>query len=77
MTEGIDDAALVDLTRQLVRIPSVYDPDRRLSEARVAEAIAEQMRAFGWTPTVEEVAPGRPNVFTVNEGEGPGPTLLI
>jgi succinyl-diaminopimelate desuccinylase len=73
----IDDGALVEFTRQLVRIPSVFDPARRLNETPVAEAIAEQMRAFGWTPVFEEVAPGRPNVFTVVEGDRPGRTLLF
>jgi succinyl-diaminopimelate desuccinylase len=77
MIAGIDEDALVEFTRRLVQIPSVFDPSRRLSEAPVAEAVAEQMRAFGWTPIFEEVAPGRPNVFTVVEGDRAGPTLLF
>ena len=33
----IDGDALVEFTRELVRIPSVYDPARRLNEQPAAE----------------------------------------
>ena len=46
----IDADALVEFTQELVRIPSVHDPARGLSEQPAAELVAEQMRAFGWTP---------------------------
>ena len=62
----IDADALVEFTRELVRIPSVYDPARGLSEQPAAELVAEQMRAFGWMPTFETVAPGRPNVIAID-----------
>jgi succinyl-diaminopimelate desuccinylase len=74
---GIDEHALIDLVQRLVRVPSVYDPSRGLDEQPVAELVAEQMRAFGWTPVVDLVAPGRPNVIAVVEGERPGPTLMF
>ncbi len=74
----IDAAALVELTRQLVRIPSVYDPARGLDEQPAADRVAAQMRAFGWAPQVDVVAPGRPNVIAVVEGGGgAGPTLMF
>lgn len=73
----MDTDALVAFTRELVRIPSVYDPDRGLSEAPAAELVAAQMRAFGWEPRLELVEPGRPNVIAVVEGDRPGPTLLF
>jgi succinyl-diaminopimelate desuccinylase len=67
----------VELTQALVRIESVNDPERGRSEAPAAELVAEQMRAFGWEPRLEEVAPGRPNAVAVIEGDRPGPTLLF
>lgn len=73
----VDTAAVVELTRRLVRVPSVNDPDRKLSEAPAAAIVAETMRRFGWQPVVEEVAPGRPNVHAVVDGGEPGPTLLF
>jgi succinyl-diaminopimelate desuccinylase len=73
----IDVDALVAFTQALVRIPSVYDPARGLDERPAAELVAEQMRAFGWSPEFDEVAPGRPNVYATIEGDGPGRTLLF
>ena len=35
------------------------------------------MRGYGWPVTVTEVAPGRPNVVAVIEGNGPGRTLMF
>lgn len=73
----MDTEALVDFTRRLVRIPSVHDPARGLTEAPAAELVAEQMRAFGWEPQFDLVEPGRPNVIAVVEGDSPGPTLMF
>lgn len=73
----IDAEALVAFTQHLVRIPSVHDPVRGTTEEAAAEAVAEQLRAFGWEPHYEDVAPGRPNVWAVVEGGRPGPTLLL
>ena len=77
MAAGIDDAALLDFTRRLLRARSVYDPDSGGSEQSAAEVVAEQMRAFGWDPLIEEAAPGRPNVIATLEGDRPGPALLF
>lgn len=73
----IDADALVAFTQALVRIPSVYDPDRGLDEEPAAELVAEQMRAFGWEPRLELVDAGRPNVIAVLEGDRPGRTLMF
>ena len=73
----IDRDRLVEFTRELVRIPSVYDPERGLDESRVAELVAAQMTSFGWTPEIDVVEPGRPNVVAVVEGDHPGPTLMF
>jgi len=73
----IDGDALVAFTQELVRIPSVFDPDRGLNEEPAAELVAAQMRAFGWDPIVEIVEPGRPTVICTIEGDAPGRTLLF
>jgi succinyl-diaminopimelate desuccinylase len=73
----IDADALVDFTRELVRIPSVFDPARGLSEEPAAELVAAQMRAFGWSPRVDIVADGRPNVIATIDGDFPGRTLMF
>ena len=76
-TPMIDTDALVGFTRELVRIPSVYDPDRGLNEQPAAELVEAQMRSFGWSPHVDVVADGRPNVIATIEGDRPGRTLLF
>jgi succinyl-diaminopimelate desuccinylase len=74
---AIDRDALVEFTRELVRIPSVFDPARGLDEEPAAELVSERMRAFGWEPEVDVVAPGRPNVIATIDGGQPGPTLMF
>ena len=76
-TPDIDTARLIAFTQELVRIPSVFDPDRGLNEEPVAELVADQMRYFGWSPQIDVVAPGRPNVIAVVDGDRPGPTLMF
>lgn len=73
----VDAEGLIAFTRALVRVPSVHRPEAGQTEAAAAALVADRMRAFGWTPVVEEVAPGRPNVIAVVEGGLPGPTLLL
>lgn len=72
-----DHDRVVEFTRELVQIESVNRPEEGLSEAAAAEAVAAEMRKFGWEPVVEEVAPGRPNVICTVEGGLPGPTLMF
>ncbi|MFV0309985.1 MAG: M20 family metallopeptidase [Desertimonas sp.] len=74
---GIDRDALVEFTRALVRVPSVYDPARGLNEEPAAELVVEQMRSFGWEPEIDIVEPGRPNVIATIDGGSPGPTLMF
>jgi succinyl-diaminopimelate desuccinylase len=75
---AVDEDAVLALTRELVRVRSVHDPAAGSSEAAAAAVVEAHMRAFGWEPWVEEVAPGRPNVVAVVEGGGgPGPTLMF
>jgi succinyl-diaminopimelate desuccinylase len=75
---AVDREALLDLTRALVRLRTVNRPEEGLSEAPAAEFVAGWMRERGWSPLVEEVAPGRPNVIcAIDGGGGPGRTLLF
>src|SRR5512134_1403073 len=60
----IDADEVVELTRALVRIPSVYRPgDPEATEARVAALVEAWLRREGFDVEVQQVAPGRPNVI--------------
>ena len=73
----IDHEELLRLTRDLVRIPSVYRPEEPDgNENRVASFVADHLESAGFEVWVEVVAPGRPNVCAVWEGNRPGKTLL-
>ncbi|HZC84216.1 MAG TPA: M20/M25/M40 family metallo-hydrolase, partial [Rubrobacter sp.] len=74
----IDREELVHLARALIRIPSVYRPEGSDgNEARVARFAADYLKRAGFEVSIEEVAPGRPNVWAVWEGERSGKTLLF
>jgi succinyl-diaminopimelate desuccinylase len=74
----IDREELVRLARELVRIPSVYRPEEPDgNEARVARFVSEYLEHAGFEVKTEEVAPGRPNVWAVWEGDRKGKTLLF
>jgi succinyl-diaminopimelate desuccinylase len=74
----IDHEDLVCLTRELVRIPSVYRPEEQQgNESSVAGFVADYLERAGFEVRMEEAAPGRPNVWAVWEGDSPGRTLLF
>lgn len=71
---AIDVQEMIGFLRELVRVRSVAET----GEAAAAALVEARMRAFGWSPAVTEVAPGRPNVIAlVDGGGGPGPTLAF
>ena len=74
----IDEAELIELTRELVRIPSVVRPgDPTATEAAVARYVEAWLTKQGFDLEVQEVAPGRPNVLAwLGEAEG-GRSLLL
>jgi succinyl-diaminopimelate desuccinylase len=73
----IDPTEVVELTRDLIRIPSVVNPDDpRLTEAAVADFVRRWFEKEGFSLEVQEVAPGRPNVIAWL-GERGGRTLLL
>jgi acetylornithine deacetylase len=71
---AIDRQRLLDLARDLVRIPSENPPG---NEGPVAEYLVDYFRKLGFDPVVQEIAPGRPNVLVHLEGEEPGPHLIF
>jgi succinyl-diaminopimelate desuccinylase len=75
----IDGDEVVALTRDLVRIPSVYRPDDPdATEARVAAHVEAWLRREGFTVEVQDVAPGRPNVIgTLGEKRAGQKSLLL
>lgn len=74
----VDREELVRLTRELVGVKSVYRPEEPDgNEAGAARFVAEYLKRAGFEVRTEEVAPGRPNVWTVWEGDRAGRTLLF
>jgi succinyl-diaminopimelate desuccinylase len=74
----IDDEELIELTRDLIRIPSVVRPgDPASTEAAVARHVEHWLVKQGFEVEVLEVAPGRPNVLAwLGEKKG-GRSLLL
>jgi succinyl-diaminopimelate desuccinylase len=79
LLEQIRSDEITELTRALVRIPSVYRPgDARSTEAAVAAFIEGWLRREGFELEVQEVAPGRPNVIGwIGEKSTSGKSLLL
>jgi succinyl-diaminopimelate desuccinylase len=74
----IDRDEVVELTRALVRIPSVYRPDDPdANESRVAAFVEGWMRREGFEVEVQEAAPGRPNVIGWLGEKRPGQKSLL
>lgn len=73
---------VVELTRQMVRIPSVNPQDRAdlsppYGEAVLAAFVFDWLDRCGLEPRKEEVAPGRENVIVAAEGADTSKTLLF
>ncbi len=76
--DRIDWEELIWFTRDLVRIPSVFRPEEpEGNEARAARYVADYLDREGFEVRVEEVSPGRPNVWATWNGGRPGKTLLF
>lgn len=73
----LDTQGLIDFTQRLVRIPSVNDPATGSTELGAAHAVIELAEGFGWTPIIDEVRQGRPNVIIQLRGSTPGPHLIF
>ncbi len=76
--ERINAEEVVELTRALVRIPSVYRPgESGANEAEVAAFVESWFRREGLPVEVQEVAPGRPNILAWVGEKGPGRRCLL
>ena len=76
--ERIDREELIRFVRDLVRIPSVFCPGNpERNEARAARYVADYLGGHGFEVRLEEVSPGRPNVWALWRGDRPGKTLLF
>ncbi len=74
----IDRDELIRFARGLIRIPSVFCPGNpEENEARVARHVADYLDGEDFEVRVEEVSPGRPNVWALWRGDHPGKTLLF
>ncbi len=75
--KNIDKEELVALTRNLIRIPSVYRSNSPSgNEKLVAEYLARYLKEEGFAVQTEEAEPNRPNVWAVFGGS-PGKTILF
>ena len=72
-----DRARVLELTRSLVRIRSVWDGAVPSGEAQVAAFIEQRLTRSGLEVYVDEVQAGRPNVVAIVDSKQPGPTLLF
>ncbi|MDI3491365.1 MAG: formylaminopyrimidine deformylase [Thauera sp.] len=83
ITETITYDKWLQLTRELVVAgqpdsENPLDPDIPSgSEAKIAECVAEKLRALGLEVSLHAKVPGRPNVIGTWKGNGGGPTLII
>ena len=59
----IDPDELIQLTADLVRINSVWDPAAGTNEQAVAQRVADWARTQGFKVQVDQVAPNRPNII--------------
>ena len=76
--ERINAEEAVELTRSLVRIPSVYRPgEPGGNEAEAAAFVESWLRREGLPVEIQEVAPGRPNVLSWIGEKGPGQRCLL
>ena len=70
---------MLDLLARLVSIDSVNPSlvPAGAGEERIAREVASELSAAGLSVSVEEVAPGRPNVVGTLEGRASGRTLVL
>ena len=70
----LDEKAVLETTRELVRRPSVNPPG---DYGAVAEFVENGMREMGLDVEISEGAPGRPNVIGLLRGAGNGPAFCL
>ncbi|MCQ6267912.1 M20 family metallopeptidase [Fictibacillus sp. WQ 8-8] len=74
----VDEKEVVELTRSLIRIKSVYRPNLEDgNEEKLARFIVDYLKDIGLEVYYEEVVPGRPNVIAIYDSGISGKTLLF
>ncbi len=73
---ALDRDELIDLTAQLVRLNTVWDPEAGTNEQPAADLVVAWAEAEGFDYIMDEVAPGRSNVIISYQGS-PGPRTLM
>ncbi len=73
----IDPDELMQLTAELVRINSVWDPVAGTNEQAVSEMIASWARSQGFDVQVDPVAPNRPNIIISGPAAAQKRTLMF
>jgi succinyl-diaminopimelate desuccinylase len=68
---------LIQLTQDLIQIPSVRRQGSGGSEKEVALFLSHLLEEMGLDVVVEEVEPGVPNVIAVLQGQKEGPCLML
>jgi acetylornithine deacetylase/succinyl-diaminopimelate desuccinylase-like protein len=70
---------LIELLRDIVRIPSINPPNPPGAETKVAQYLAARLRAEGLEPDIVEPVPGRGSLHARLRGDGSGgdPFLLL
>ena len=68
---------LIQLTQDIIRIPSVRRQDGGGSEEEVALFLSHLLEEMGLDVVVEEVEPGAPNVIGILQGQEEGPCLMF
>ncbi|MDQ0200489.1 M20 family metallopeptidase [Neobacillus ginsengisoli] len=78
VSDFVDDKEVINLTKALVQIPSVYRPNDPVgNESRAAQFVYEYLKNLGFEVYIEEVVPGRPNVIGILDSGRPGKTILF
>ncbi|MFQ6053756.1 MAG: M20 family metallopeptidase [Candidatus Bathyarchaeia archaeon] len=72
LVAGLDGSYTVRRLEEMIRIPSVVG-----EEAELAEYLRTELDALGFETELDEVEPGRPNVYGRMEGGGPGRRLMF
>ncbi len=76
--ENVNEQELVKFTQDILRIKSVYDPEKEgYNEEKVAKFIANYLKELGLEVHVQEVVEGRPNVIGILRGKEEGKRILF
>jgi succinyl-diaminopimelate desuccinylase len=73
----LDEGQIVRWTQELVRIPSVYRPEKGEAEEDAARWVQARFEEMGLDTTFEMVEPGRPNVIGLWQGAVGGKRLMF